>query len=150
MNFNGRSNEDLVRLLYQSPSVTKPARGATVPPPEAPREPAPEPLASRRVSELPSQPWALNERKVDLAPLSDREERALFAALSKGTKANLGREPTVPELMQLVERVNDARAFVAEVEHLIESSDGVYIKDGRIVFSRPQRHETAGRETHAA
>jgi hypothetical protein len=53
--------------------------------------------------------------------------------------------------MMIVERVNDARAFIAEVELVMQGNDGVYIKDGRIVFSRPpQRREPPGRTQEAA
>jgi hypothetical protein len=131
--FGRHSNDDLVRLLYANKSQSKPAKKADLPPPD----PTAEPLASRRVSELEPQQWPLGPRNAELEPLSDREERALFAALLKGTKANLGREPTVPELMLIVERINDARAFLAEAEQVLQGQDSVYVKDGRIVFSRP-------------
>lgn len=147
--FGARSNDELIRLLYSNSASGRAPKPS--PPPTPPPAPAPEPLASRRVSELEPHVWPHQERKSELAPVSDREERALFAALSKGTKANLGREPTVPELMLLVERVNDARVFVRAAEQAIQGHEGVYVKEGRIVFSRPpQRHDNAGRGTEAA
>jgi hypothetical protein len=73
--------------------------------------------------------------------LSHRDESALFAALSRGTKANLGREPTVPELLTLVKQINDARALVAAVDQAMHGSDGVYFDGDRPVFrsSAPRR-----------
>jgi hypothetical protein len=132
--FGRRSNDELVRLLYANRSQGKPAK-ATASPPSERHEP--EPLASRRVSELDTQRWSMQPQKPEMEPVTDREEHALFAALAKSTKASLGREPTVPELMLLVERINDARAFLAEVDQVIQGQEGVYVKDGRIVFSRP-------------
>jgi hypothetical protein len=142
--FNRHSNDDLVRLLYQNPSSSKPSKGPASQLPET-RAEDPEPLASRRVSELPPQSWPLSDRRLELEPVSDREERSLFAALSRGSKLNLGREPTVPELMLLVQRLNDARAFVMEVERVMRGEDTVYVRDGRIVFSRlPEGPQTQG------
>ena len=142
---NYRSNEELARLLYQNPAGAKPARTTTSKPPQDP-----EPLASRRVSELGPQTWPLSENKPDLSKLSDREERALFAALNKGSKANLGREPTVPEFIRLVERVNEARALVASVEQTLRGNDGIYIDQGRIVFSGPAQRRSIAPESAAA
>jgi hypothetical protein len=133
IDFGQRSNEELARLLYQnSASPAKPAAPGS-------RQPLPEPLASRRISELEPQMWPAGERKLELEPLTDREERALFVALSKGTRASLGREPTVPELVALVERVNAARAFVTAVEQAMQRGEPIYLDDGRIVFSRSPR-----------
>jgi hypothetical protein len=144
---NHRSNDELARLLYQSSPAPKPSRPAapqssSAPyPPQAAPQPEPEPLASRRVSELGPQHWPLSERKPELGPLSHRDESALFAALSRGTKANLGREPTVPELLTLVKQINDARALVAAVDQAMHGSDGVYFDGDRPVFrsSAPRR-----------
>ena len=151
--FNQRSNDELARLLYSNPGPAKAAPGAKpahpdLPAPPVAPQPAPEPFASRRVSELGPQNWPLNELKPELGPLSEREERALFAALSKGTRANQGREATVPEMMQLLQRVNDARAFVMTVEQVLRGNDGIYLDDGRIVFGgsaqrRMQRQDGA-------
>jgi hypothetical protein len=151
INFNQRSNEELARLLYQSPAPVKPAP-ADKPSLPAPVEPAPEPLASRRVSELGPQTWPLSERTQELGPLSEREERALFAALSKGTRANLGREPTVPELVQLLQRVNDARAFISTVEQVLRGNDGIYLDNGRIIFggSAQRRRQRGEQRAQAA
>jgi hypothetical protein len=133
-NYDSRSNDDLARLLYQNSGPAKAAQGASQTRLVVMQQPAPEPMASRRVSELPPQHWPLDERKPEFGPLSDREERALFAALSKGTKANLGREPTVQELMLLVEQVNHARAIVSSAEQVMRGNDGIYVEGGRIVF----------------
>lgn len=157
-NFGTRSNEELARLLYQNPTSnasTLPAGpGKAAPRPVDPRSvgtpPEPEPLASRRVSEIGRQEWPLSEGRNTLSPLSDREERALFAALSKGSKANLGREPTIPELLQLVGRVNDSRAFLRSVEQVLESNAGVYIDNGKIVFSGSLRRKIEARTSDAA
>jgi hypothetical protein len=92
----------------------------------------------------------MSEARTALSPLSDREERALFAALSKGSKANLGREPTIPELLQLVERVNDSRAFLRSVEQVLESNAGVYVDKGKIVFSGSVRRKLEAGKTDAA
>jgi hypothetical protein len=146
-NVNYRSNEELARLLYQNPTSAKPTRTAT--PTQKPLQ-DPEPLASRRVSELGPQTWPLSDSKPDLGKLSDREERALFAALSKGSKANLGREPTVPEFIRLVERVNEARALVSSTEDALRRNDGIYIDDGRIIFSGPAQRRLLASETEAA
>ena len=150
--FNLRSNEELTRLLYQNQgppkqTAAKPHHSPSSAPTVA-AQPAPEPLASRRVSELEPQNWTLGEFRVELGPTTEREERALFAALSMGTKANLGREPTVTELMQLLQRVNDARAFVRTVDQVLRGKDGIYLDNGRIVFGgsaqrRMQRQDSA-------
>lgn len=157
--FGARSNEELARLLYQNPTPSKPAQpdGLTGQMPPHPVDPhsvgtkaAPEPLASRRVVEIGRQEWPMSEARSGLDPLSDREERVLYAALSKGSKANLGREPTLPELLQLVGRVNDARAFLRSVEQVLQSNDGVYIDNGRIVFSGSVQRRLQARSSDAA
>jgi hypothetical protein len=107
-------------------------------------------MASRRVSELGPQVWPLSERKPEMGPVSEREKRALFAALSKGTKANLGREPTVPELIQLVERLTDARAFAQSVEQVLQGNDGIYIDKGRVVFAGPAERRLRAIDANAA
>jgi hypothetical protein len=151
LDFNGRSNDDLARLLYQSSGPAKAAQGASQTRLVVVPDPAPEPLASRRVSELPPQHWPMSERKPEFGPLTDREERALFAALSKGTKANLGREPTVQELMLLVEQVNHARSIVSSAEQVMKGNDGVYLEDGKLVFrSATQRRRTLHEDAAAA
>jgi hypothetical protein len=157
--FGARSNEELARLLYQNPTPgksTQPDAPAQKTPPQ-PVDPhsvganaAPEPLASRRVVEIGRQEWPMNEAKPRLDPLSDREERVLYAALSKGSKANLGREPTLPELLQLVERVNDSRAFLRSVEQVLQSNDGIYIDNGRIIFSGSVQRRLQARGSNAA
>ena len=123
---NHRSNEELARLLYQRDraKLSKNQQSAT---PQAP-------LASRREPfEGPLQ-WTLGANPSEDSPVSERERRALFAALSKGTKANLGRDPTVAELLMLVDEVNRARVVVASSREAIQGGISVYIQDSRILF----------------
>jgi hypothetical protein len=123
---NHRSNEELARLLYQR-DRTKPAE-------EKPQAAAHAPLASRREPFEAPQQWTLASAASELGPVSDRERRALFAALSKGTKANLGREPTVAELLMLVQEVDKARAVVSSSKEAIDGSLSAYLEQNRIVF----------------
>jgi len=123
---NHRSNDELARLLYQRDHAK---------PPVDKQPPAPQaPLASRREPfEGPLQ-WPLGASVSEQSPVTERERRALFAALSKGTKANMGRDPTVAELLLLVEEVNRARAVVASANEAIQGGISVYIEGNRIVF----------------
>jgi hypothetical protein len=59
----------------------------------------------------------------------------LFAALSKGTREALGREPTVAELMLLKDQANAARSLLASVDAALKGQTSVYIEAGRPVFS---------------
>ena len=128
-NLDHRStNEELARRLFQRD------RRAEKGPPKA-SEKTPEPLASRREPGEGPQTWSLG-RSLDsgLAPVSERERRALFAALSRGTRANLGREPTVAEFVGLVEEVDRARALVSSSKSAIEGRSSVYLDEGRATF----------------
>ncbi|HEU0075099.1 MAG TPA: hypothetical protein VFS30_13935, partial [Dehalococcoidia bacterium] len=85
MNGNA-TNDELARRLFQRDSrMVPPAKPPTL-----------EPLASVRDPGGPPQAWTLGGiPDAILRPVSEPERRALFTALNKGTKANLGREPTV-------------------------------------------------------
>jgi hypothetical protein len=123
---NHRSNDELARLLYQRDRA-KPSENQASKTPRAP-------LASRREPFEDPLQWMLGASASEHSPVSERERRALFAALSKGTKANLGRDPTVAELLKLVEEVNGARAVIASSKQAIEGSISVFVEDNRIVF----------------
>jgi hypothetical protein len=56
----------------------------------------------------------------------------------------------LPELLQLVGRVNDARAFLRSVEQVLQSNDGVYIDGGRIIFSGSVQRRLQARGSDAA
>jgi hypothetical protein len=129
---NHRSNDELARLLYQRDNRT--------PAPPAPARPqaAPEALASRRQPyDAGVQRWTLGGESGPNQPVTEFERRALFAALSRGTKANIGREPTVSELLLLVEEVDKARALTASARDAIQGGLSVYIQDGNLVFREP-------------
>ena len=125
-NLNHTSNEELARILHRKDPKPAPIR----------------PEASSNSAQLPSvqqpiggpQQWQLGPRETEMGPASERERRALFAALSKGTKANLGRDPTVTELVLLVEEVNRARAVVSSAQDAINGSLSVYIDAGVLIF----------------
>jgi hypothetical protein len=121
------TNDELARRLFQ--------RENRVQAPAAKKENAsPEPLASRREPFEAPQSWSLGSSKSQLEPISERERRALFAALNKGTKANLGREPTVGELVQLVQEVDHARALVNSSQDAIQGRTSVFIDEGKVSF----------------
>jgi hypothetical protein len=124
------TNDELARRLFQRDK--QPAPPAPV---GLAQQRAPEALASRReVGEAP-QTWSLGRSlESGLDPVSERERRALFAALSKGTRANLGREPTVAELVRLVEEVNRARALVSSSQEAIQGQLSVYFDCEKLAF----------------
>ena len=128
---NNHSNEDLARQLFRR-ETRKPSRGKDANGTQA------EPLASRREPfDAGQQSWTLGAAVTDDQAVDERERRALFAALSKGTKANLGREPTVGELLQLVNEVDKARALVASARAAIDGKIGVFLSEGELHFREP-------------
>jgi hypothetical protein len=134
---NHRSNDELARLLYQRDNRAPPVARPQAPPP-APDDA----LASRRQPyDSADHSWvlAVSESSAD-QPITDRERRALFAALSRGTKANIGREPAVSELVLLVEEVNKARALASSARDAIQGTLSVYIRDGNLIFREPNGH----------
>jgi hypothetical protein len=134
---NNLSNDDLARLLQQPGGLPKPA-----PPPAPPKQPAQEPaaqihpesLAPKHRSSLDVQQWPFGKSAARLESLTEWEKKALFVALTKGTRMNLMREPTGAEVIALIERVNEARAFVASVEQAIETTSGIHLEQGEFVF----------------
>ena len=124
------SNDELARRLFQrDKQVTTAVRESTKKPA------APEPLASRREPAEALQSWSLGRSfESGLDPISERERRALFAALNKGTRANLGREPTVAELVHLVDEVNRARAFVLSTQDAIQGRLSAYFDGEKLSF----------------
>ena len=124
---NIRTNDELARRLFQRDSRTPPTTSK-------PASSTAEPMASRREPFDAPQTWSLGGSASHLDPVDERERRALFAALSKGSKANLGREPTVAELVRLVEEVDRARALVKSSQDAIQGRISVFIEDGRLAF----------------
>jgi hypothetical protein len=124
------SNDELARrLLQRDKQVSTDLRQSTK------KQAAPEALASRREPVEALQSWSLGRSlESGLESVSERERRALFAALSKGTKANLGREPTVAELVRLVDEVNRARTLVSSAQDAIQGRVGVYFDDTQLSF----------------
>jgi hypothetical protein len=119
------TNDELARRLFQ--------RDNRVAPPA--KRQIPEPLASRREPNEAPQTWTLGPNlNAVLKPVSERERRALFVALSKGTKANLGREPTVSELAFLIDAVDQARGLVSSTQDAIQGRANVYLEDGKVTF----------------
>ena len=133
---NRQSNDHLARLIANN----NPSPLAKAPKSPADRSTSPQP---GRGLDLGRQNWTFGARKTGFEPLSEREVRALFAALSKGTKIALGREPTVAELVRLREQINDARALVASMEATLAGSLNVHIQDGRPVFNDPAQPVSA-------
>jgi hypothetical protein len=152
---NDRSNDELVQQLFRRDPKKQPERPAGYASVSANAEGAPEPLASRKEPfDVGKQTWTLGPADTGDEPINERERQALFAALNKGTRANLGREPTVAELIQLVEQVNHAREMVRAARQAIEGSLSVFIEnDGRFHFRRPAaaaRREERQRDEEAA
>jgi hypothetical protein len=132
---NNRSNDELARLLYHSPTkATQPAG----------LKPATEARPSGRVDKLSDPPWSTGPR-FTARPLPVLDENALFEALARGTKANLGRLPSVDEAMALKEQVEGAVQLLRSLEQTIQSGSGVYVEAGRVVFT-----EQASVTAHAA
>jgi hypothetical protein len=133
---NSLSNDDLAKFLQHNGGVPKPA--APVPPkppsPDPTAEPHPESLAPRHRSSLDVQQWPFGKSAARLDPLTEWEKKALFVALTKGTRLNLLRDPTGAEFVALAERVNEARAFVASVERAIETTGSIHLEQGEFVF----------------
>lgn len=123
------TNDELARRLFLSPKASAPAK-------PAPRPEVPEALASRREPGEAPQTWPLGNRQQDTGfePVSERERRALFVALTKGTKANLGREPTVVDLVLLVEEIDRARVLVSSARDAIQGRVNVYVDGSKITF----------------
>jgi hypothetical protein len=131
---NKHSNNDLTRYL-NNPS--QPSRGVPDRRPAKPqaRDPgAPVSLGGQR--------WSLGTQPGHSGPLTEREVRGLFAALSKGTRDALGREPTVAELMLLKDQVNVARALLASVDGALRGQTSVHVEAGRPVFHDSTRGTT--------
>ena len=128
------TNDELARRLFQREARGRAQSGYG--------QPAPGALASRREPGYIPQTWPLG-KPLDSAldPVSERERRALFAALSKGTKANLGRETTVAELVHLVEAVDRARALVRSSQEAIEGRLNVYIDGEKTSFSGSMQNQ---------
>jgi hypothetical protein len=128
------SNDELARRLYQRDKRVPPMQPVS-------KGPVAEPLASRREPIGAPKAWKLG-RALDfgLNPVSERERRALFAALSKGTRANLGREPTVAELVRLVEEVDRARALVSSAEDAVQGRLSVHIDGSKFSFRGSMQH----------
>jgi hypothetical protein len=119
------TNEELAKRLFQRDNRAAPS----------PKPPTQEPLASRREPPQAPQTWKLGHaRNTVLMPVTERERKALFVALSKGTKANLGRDPTVSELVLLVDAVDHARALVSATLETIEGRTNVYLENGKFAF----------------
>jgi hypothetical protein len=124
------SNDELARRLFQRDKQVTAAVQET-----SKKRPAPEALASRREPAEALQSWSLGRSfESGLDPVSERERRALFAALSKGTRANLGREPTVAELVRLADEVNRARAIVSSTNDAIQGRMSVYFDGAKLSF----------------
>jgi hypothetical protein len=140
-NMDGRvTNDELARRLFQRDKGTKSS-------PSEPGQPLPEALASRRQPVEERQTWTLGKpADGGLGPVSERERRALFAALRKGTQANLGREPTVAELVSLVEQVDQARALVSAARDAIDGQVSVHVDGGKITFRGSMQSLTQRRE----
>jgi hypothetical protein len=138
------TNDELARRLFQSPRAPAPPK--STPTPEAPRA-----LASPPDSGESPQTWPLGNKQQapSLEPVSERERLALFAALSKGTKANLGREPTVVDLVLLVEEIDRARILVSSARDAIQGRSNVYVDGSKITFGgsaqQPGRNVSAAK-----
>jgi hypothetical protein len=124
------SNEELARLLHRKDSRLVPAK-------QQRPNPAPAQTSEARGHSLGIQQWALGPSKDTEASVTERERRALFAALSKGTKANVGRDPTVAELVLLVEELQQARVIAAAAQEAIAGVLSIHIETGKIVFRSP-------------
>ena len=141
------SNDELARRLFQRDKRLESSQT------EARASATPEPLASRREPNEGPQTWTLGRRPASgVEPVSEPESRALHAALSKGTRANLGREPTLTELVQLIKEVDRARALVASARDAIDGKLSVYLDEGLATFrGSVQRmtlnHDEQGRRT---
>jgi hypothetical protein len=129
---NNRSNEELARLLYHSPA--KPA----APPPQRLADARP----SSRADRLDDPPWTVPPRRIAGA-WPAWEEKTLLDALTRGTKANLGRLPTVEEALLLKEQVEVALRLLRSVELAIQRGDGVYVDAGKIVLTEQGQPATA-------
>ena len=140
-NLSGRAtNDELARRLFQRDKGTKPSEAGT-------GRPLPEALASRRQPVEDRQTWSLGKpADGGPGPVSERERRALFAALRKGTQANLGREPTVAELVSLVEQVDEARALVSAARDAINGQVSVHVDGGKVTFRGSMQSLTRKRE----
>ena len=124
------SNDELARRLFQRDRQTQPPEEGS-----GPQAPAHEPLASRRDPGVSAQSWSLGRSADSISqPVSERERRALFAALSKGTKANLGRDASLAELVRLVEEVNRARALISSSQDAIMGTLCVYFDGQSLTF----------------
>lgn len=123
------SNDELARLLYRREAKPAPVHQRP--------NPAPAQTPETRGHSLGIQQWPLGPSADSEGSVSERERRALFAALSKGTKANVGRDPTVAELVVLVEELQQARAMTAAAQEAISGALSIHIETGTIVFRSP-------------
>jgi hypothetical protein len=127
---DNRSNEELARLIHRKTGTDEPQRRS-------------EPQHSMRVvpkgvpAGLGAQQWSLGRQQPGVAELSEREVRALFTALSKGTRSRLGRDATFKELLLLKEQINAARNLVRRAEEAIQGGSSVHFDQGQPVFEKP-------------
>jgi hypothetical protein len=123
------TNDELARLLFRREAKPEPVKQAQAGP------------TMRAVrAEEPALGLELRRPASDAGargPITERDRRALFAALSKGTRANVGRDPTVAELLRLVDELERARRLVAAGEDAIAGRLGVHLDGETFVFRSP-------------
>jgi hypothetical protein len=118
------TNDELARILLGRDSGSTPSNG----------HPGPDQRAPHPVLQAVPRPSAANAASADPWAVSEDERVALFAALRKGCRSHLGREPTVAEFMLVVGEVYRARNVAASAQEAMQGELSIHVQDGRLVF----------------